>query len=70
MTDEDFFDPQVLRDILLRLAREYGSSRILAGRLFVSHDQLRAWMRGEEIPPPDTVTLILNLLDALPNRPL
>ena len=54
----------VYKDILLQAACRVGSSAELAQRLQVSHDSLRAWMRGDDEPPASIVLLALVMLES------
>jgi hypothetical protein len=54
----------VYKDILLRAACRVGSSAELAQRLQVSHDRLRAWMRGDDDPPARMLLLALVILES------
>jgi hypothetical protein len=59
----------VYKDILLRAACRVGSSAELAQRLQVSHDSLRAWMRGDDEPPASIVLLALVILESRLDAP-
>jgi len=54
----------VYKDILLRAACRVGSSTELAQRLGITHDCLRAWMRGDDDPPANIVLLALVILES------
>jgi DNA-binding transcriptional regulator YiaG len=49
-------------ELLLRAASRIGSSQRLATFLHVSHDELRAWMRGDGTPPAQLLERVQNLL--------
>ena len=57
-------DRLLYKDILLRAACRVGSSPELAQRLQVTHDCLRAWMRGDDEPPDHIVLLALVILES------
>jgi DNA-binding transcriptional regulator YiaG len=56
-------DASVYTDTLLRAASSVGSSHELAALLGVTHDQLRKWMRGEEVPPTEIFLRAVDLID-------
>jgi DNA-binding transcriptional regulator YiaG len=53
----------VYTDTLLRAASNLGSSQALASRLGVTHEQLRKWMRGEEVPPTEIFLRAVDLIE-------
>jgi hypothetical protein len=56
-------DASVYTDTLLRAASNLGSSQELASRLRVPHDQLRKWMRGEDVPPIEIFLRAVDLIE-------
>jgi transcriptional regulator with XRE-family HTH domain len=50
-------------DTLMRAACNFGSTQELASRLGISHDQLRKWMRGEEVPPTQILRRVADLIE-------
>jgi DNA-binding transcriptional regulator YiaG len=53
--------PNQNMDTLLRAASKLGSTQQLADRLRVEYEQLRKWMRGDEVPPHDIIVRALEL---------
>jgi DNA-binding transcriptional regulator YiaG len=49
-------------ELLLRAASRMGSSQRLATLLHVSHDELRAWMRGDGTPPAQLLERVQKIL--------
>lgn len=49
-------------DTLLQAASNLGSTQQLAEQLHVEYEQLRRWMRGDEVPPHDILVRAAELI--------
>jgi transcriptional regulator with XRE-family HTH domain len=59
-----------ISDTLLRAATRFGSSQMLARYLRVDHDELRQWMRGENMPSDAILARAAQVLEAADLEPI